>query len=139
MACSFAAVEPEEHQGAARERQVETGGGGGHTGGMEERVARLETHFEYIRRDLDEIKEEQRETRVILSDIRTHLAKLPTTGNLWSMIASVVATALAIIGIVIAAIALVPAPARTISPAEKPPESAPSEIGRNMESRPVQE
>ncbi len=35
---------------------LSNGEGGGTSDGMEERVARLETHFEYVRKDLDEIK-----------------------------------------------------------------------------------
>jgi len=35
---------------------VGSGGGNGHGSDMQERVAKLETHFEYIRKDLDEIK-----------------------------------------------------------------------------------
>lgn len=32
------------------------GGPGDTSGGMDQRVTRLETHFEYVRKDLDEIK-----------------------------------------------------------------------------------
>lgn len=35
---------------------LQHGGGGGTSDGMEARVTRLETHMEYVRRDLDEIK-----------------------------------------------------------------------------------
>lgn len=61
-------------------------GGGGHTGGndggseMEARVARLETHVEYIRRDLDvivdDLREHRKETR---SDFRILFSALITT------------------------------------------------------------
>ncbi|MGP5331968.1 hypothetical protein [Pseudomonas helleri] len=61
-------------------------GGGGHTGGndggsdLEARVARLETHVEYIRRDLDaivgDLREHRKETR---SDFRILFGALITT------------------------------------------------------------
>lgn len=35
---------------------LKSGDGGPTIDGMEERVTRLETHFEYVRRDLDDIK-----------------------------------------------------------------------------------
>lgn len=57
-----------------------------------ERVAKLETHFQYIRRDLDEIRDDQRK-------ILDRTARLPTVGNLWTMIASVAGVAFAIIAI----------------------------------------
>lgn len=37
-------------------QDLQAGGGGGTSGSMDQRVTRLETHFEYVRKDLDEIK-----------------------------------------------------------------------------------
>jgi hypothetical protein len=89
---------------------------------MEQRVTRLETHFEYIRDDLDEIKAEQRTLgqrleahqrdigekleaiRALLGDIRVELAKRPTTGQFWGMIGAVAAISLATIAIIITGI-----------------------------------
>lgn len=42
-----------------------------------ERISRLETHFEYIRRDLDELKSDQKK---VLDAVRD----LPTKSDLWS-------------------------------------------------------
>jgi hypothetical protein len=85
-------------------------------------VPRLETHFEYIRDDLDEIKAEQRTLgqrleahqrdigekleaiRALLGDIRVELAKRPTTGQFWGMIGAVAAISLATIAIIITGI-----------------------------------
>jgi hypothetical protein len=49
---------------------LKSGGGGGTSWGMEERVTRLETHMEYVRRDLDEI-------RGTLGRVEGTLAELP--------------------------------------------------------------
>jgi hypothetical protein len=54
---------------------LKSGGGGGTSGGMEERVTRLETHMEYVRRDLGEI-------RGVLSTVATKLDDLPTKRDL---------------------------------------------------------
>ena len=85
-------------------------------------MTRLETHFEYIRADLDEIKAEQRwlgqkleahqrsvgekleALTSILGDIRIELAKRPTTGQFWGMIGAVAAISLATIAIIITGI-----------------------------------
>jgi hypothetical protein len=89
---------------------------------VEQRVTRLETHFEYIRDDLDEIKAEQRTfgqrlevhqrdvgekleaIRAVLGDIRIELAKRPTTGQFWGMIGAVAAISLATVAIIITGI-----------------------------------
>jgi hypothetical protein len=82
---------------------------------VEQRVTRLETHFEYIRDDLDEIKAEQRtfarqvEAKLdaisaLLNDIRVELAKRPTTGQFWGMIGIVAVIALATVAIIITGI-----------------------------------
>jgi hypothetical protein len=89
---------------------------------QEQRVTRLETHFEYIRDDLGEIKAEQRRLgqrleahqrdigekleaiRALLGDIRVELAKRPTTGQFWGMIGAVAAISLATIAIIITGI-----------------------------------
>lgn len=47
---------------------LQHGDGGGTYDGMETRVTRLETHMEYVRRDLDEVK----------ADLKVILAALPT-------------------------------------------------------------
>jgi hypothetical protein len=82
---------------------------------VEQRVTRLETHFEYIRDDLDEIKAEQRtfarqvEAKLdaisaLLNDIRVELAKRPTTGQFWGMIGIVAVIALVTVAIIITGI-----------------------------------
>jgi hypothetical protein len=82
---------------------------------VEQRVTRLEAHFEYIRDDLDEIKSEQRTfarqfeakldaINTLLNDIRVELAKRPTIGQFWGMIGIVGAIALATVAIIITGI-----------------------------------
>ena len=82
---------------------------------VEQRVTRLEAHFEYIREDLDEIKTEQRTfarqveakldaINTLLNDIRVELAKRPTIGQFWGMIGIVGAIALATVAIIITGI-----------------------------------
>lgn len=73
------------------------GGGGGTYGGMEERVSRLETHFEYVRRDLDEIRDGQ-------AKILDSLSALPTKGELSSFRWQWVATAVGAIALIVGGI-----------------------------------
>ncbi|WGM31471.1 hypothetical protein [Brevundimonas sp. NIBR11] len=74
-------------------RPLKTGGGSGTSDGMEERVTRLETHFEYFRRDLD--------------DIKTSLKKLddlPTKRDLTNNLVAIVTIGLAVVAITIGGI-----------------------------------
>lgn len=57
------------------EPHLQTGGGGGTSGGMESRVTALETHMEYVRRDMDALRVGQDE---ILNAVR----ELPTRRDL---------------------------------------------------------
>jgi hypothetical protein len=66
-------------------KKTDRGGGGDHTGGenppgggdMDARVAKLEAHVEYIRRDLDDLKTDMREfrgeTKASFSGVRTEM------------------------------------------------------------------
>jgi len=65
---------------------------------MENRVIRLEVEFEYVRRDLDEIKTD-------LKAINQRLARMPTTNGLWGMVATVIGVSLTMIGITVGVIA----------------------------------
>lgn len=76
--------------------------------GGAERLLRLEVAFEGVRRDLDEIKADQRATRTLLDEVRAVLTRLevalaarPTTAQFWTMIAIVAAIALAVIGLIV--------------------------------------
>jgi hypothetical protein len=53
------------------------GGSGGTSGGMEDRVTRLETHMEYVRRDLDSISGK-------LDKLIDRTVDLPTKRDLWA-------------------------------------------------------
>jgi hypothetical protein len=79
--------------------EKQSGGDGGGPGDLNERVVRLETHFEYIQRDLGDIKSDQKETLGKLSGLETILAKQPTAVGLWGMIATMLGIALAIAGL----------------------------------------
>lgn len=76
---------------------LKSGGGGGTSGGMEDRVTRLETHVEYLRRDSDEI-------RGSLRDIDQKLNLLPTKRDLegwrWQWIGFAVAAAALIAAVI---------------------------------------
>jgi archaellum component FlaC len=52
------------------DRPLQSGGGGGTFDGMEARVAILETHVEYIRRDIGELKADVSEIRRDLSGMK---------------------------------------------------------------------
>jgi hypothetical protein len=97
---------PEDAEKARRlaERQradLHKGSGGGTSGGMEDRVTRLETHFEYVRRDLDDIKSS-------LKTMNERLTDLPTKADLatfkWQWIALAMALAALVVGAVVGAL-----------------------------------
>ena len=48
------------------------------------RVVRLETHFGYVRKDVDDFKESQREMQATLSEMRDGIRELPTKTDLWT-------------------------------------------------------
>lgn len=64
----------------------DSSGGSGHTGGngggsdLEARVARLETHVEYIRRDLDVMTADLKEVHSDLTSIKRRMAYLGGAG-----------------------------------------------------------
>jgi len=51
---------------------------------MDARVTRLETHMEYVRADLSELKAGQRETTKALMALAAQVEKLPTKSDLWA-------------------------------------------------------
>jgi len=51
---------------------------------MDARVTRLETHMEYVRADLSELKAGQRETTKALAELAVQVDKLPTKADLWA-------------------------------------------------------
>ena len=69
-------------------------------------LTRLETHFIYIEKAMDEIRGDNKAVIADLSEMRVSLSKLPTTGNLWTMVSTVVGVALAIIAIFIGVLSL---------------------------------
>jgi hypothetical protein len=66
------------------QRPLVRSGGNGHPPGMDSRVTRLETHFEYVRRDLDEIKTDQKGVLSKLDALGNTISKLPTSADLWT-------------------------------------------------------
>mgnify|MGYP006973659723 CR=1 FL=1 len=63
------------------------GDGGGFGMNEAERLTKLETHFEYIRRDLDELKDGQTAVMNKLGEIQNQQAGLPTKSDLrqWTL------------------------------------------------------
>ena len=53
-------------------------GNGGGGGSMEPRIAQLELHTEYIKRDVSELRTDAKETRASISTIEKNLATLTT-------------------------------------------------------------
>ena len=71
--------------------RLQTGSSNG-SGGTENRITRLEVEFEYVRKDLGEIKSD-------IEDIGKKLASVPTSNKLFGYTATVAALAVAIIGV----------------------------------------
>lgn len=94
----------EERQVEESEPALKGGRGGGTSGGMEERVTRLETHFEYVRRDLDDIRGTQ-------SKILDIVIAQPTRSDLntwrWQWIATGIAIVALTIGGITGGLALI--------------------------------
>ncbi len=72
---------------------------------MEGRVTRLEVEFEHVRRDLDEIKVDQKTLLQRIADIRIGLAQLPTSARLFGYTATVGALAVAVVAVFIGVLA----------------------------------
>lgn len=65
-----------------------TGGSGGGGDQMEARVAKLESHVEYIRRDLDVMTADLKEAKADLAGIKTRLAVIMFGGTLLAGVAA---------------------------------------------------
>jgi hypothetical protein len=85
--------------GGAQTRGPITGGGGGSGMSDSERIAKLETHFEYIRKDLDEIKSDQ---KVLLSKANDLVNSVATKNDVrewkWTWTAIALAAVAVIVG-----------------------------------------
>lgn len=80
-----------------RRAPIEGGGGGGHDGGMESRIAALEVAMQYAQRDIAEVRVGvaalQADTTTLKSDVATikeRLSHMPTTLAMWTAVAAVV-------------------------------------------------
>nr|WP_314872127.1 hypothetical protein [uncultured Pseudomonas sp.] len=69
----------EAHPAPDKPKTTEYGGNGGGSD-LEARVARLETHVEYIRRDLDVMSADLKEVRTDLTSIKRRMAYLGGAG-----------------------------------------------------------
>ena len=74
------------------------GGGDGTSGGMESRVAVLETHVEHIRKDLDSMKADLKSATTSIGEIKTdtalikeRMSNLPTSGKVVTYLLSALA------------------------------------------------
>lgn len=56
------------------------GGDGGNSGGMEARVAKLETDVEYIKRDVSQLAGDMRDVRDRMTRLETRVDHLPSKG-----------------------------------------------------------
>jgi hypothetical protein len=80
-------------------------GGGGTSGGMEARIARLESDMEHVKNDVAAIKvdtsairESLTVVRVDNASVKERLSHVPTVGKLWAASGSIIAA----IGIIVA-------------------------------------
>ncbi len=87
--------------------RVGAAGGGGNPTSMESRLTRLEVEFEHVRKDLDEIKADQKIMLGIMTDVRVEIGKLPTSEKLFVYTATVGAIAFAIVAVFIGVLAYV--------------------------------
>lgn len=82
--------------------RLQTGGPSDTSGGMDQRVTRLETHMEYVRRDLDEIKVGQAALLTAVQDLKAEV--ISTKGNAAGKV-TVISTGIAIVAIILGVLA----------------------------------
>lgn len=70
-------------------------------------ATRLEVEFVVMRRDMGEIKTDQRESRKDMAGIRNILAKLPTSERLFGYTATVAALAFAVVAVIVSILAYI--------------------------------
>lgn len=87
---------------AAQAQVLNSGGPGDRYGGMEERVAKLETHFEYVRRDLDEIRADQKVVLAKLDEVAVGQVqgRAHTAGKV-----TVITTGIAVVAVILGVLA----------------------------------
>lgn len=61
----------EQRLNGLERKPIDPPGGGGDNGGMETRIAKLETAIDYIQRDVKELRDDVRSMRSDISSIRT--------------------------------------------------------------------
>ncbi|MBI5163057.1 MAG: hypothetical protein HY985_04055 [Magnetospirillum sp.] len=100
-------------------------------------MTKLETEFVHVRKDLDDIRSEQKDIRNILGEMRITLARLPSKGELFGYTATVAAIAFAIVALFVAVLAylqdqriagnaVVAPPAAAVAPAPLPAAAPPA-------------
>ena len=77
------------------------GGGGGTSGGMSDRVTRLESHMEYVRRDLDGLARGQSDLSSKLGAALLKLDQLPTRRDLDSWRVQWIAVGIAVVALIV--------------------------------------
>lgn len=82
--------------------RLKSDGGGGKSTPMEERVTRLETHMEYVRRDLDDLKTGQSTILATLQELKADA--VATRGHAAGKV-TVISTGIAIVAIIIGVMA----------------------------------
>lgn len=98
----FEAVSRQETAVDRIEKALKRDGGGGISDGMEQRVTKLETHMEYVRRDLDEIRADQKIALNKLDGLATSLthARAHTAGKV-----TVITTGIAVVAVLLGVLA----------------------------------
>lgn len=79
--------------------------GSRHTPDMNDRVTRLEVEFEHVRKDLDEIKADQKQILRGLGEIRGEIRQRPTTAQFYGMVGTVAVIALTIVLVILGGLA----------------------------------
>jgi hypothetical protein len=76
---------------------------------MDERIPRLEVEFECIRKDLDEIRADQKQTLTALAELpgefRSEIARRPTTIQFWGLVGSVAVIAFTVVLVILSGLA----------------------------------
>jgi hypothetical protein len=88
--------------------QLNSGGGGGTSGGMEARVARLESDMEHVKKSVADIATDMKSVRTSLGDIKVDLGRfderlkhMPTKGFIFATSAAMVGVTSAIVALVV--------------------------------------
>lgn len=101
-------IQTEVEKLSSSERPLKSDGGGGTSGGMEARVARLESDMEHVKKSVADMATDVKAVRTSLGDIKVDLGRfderlkhMPTKGFIFAAAAGIVGSTSAIVALIV--------------------------------------